>query len=133
MAKKPTGRLSTLPSRIGVAPQRIGQAPRRDHEGKPARYREEAHWRAWYKTARWRALRQEVLIRDGYTCQRTGQVCAGKYPDPNSPTVNHKRPHRGDPALFWDITNLEVVAKSVHDSAIQKEEQATRHQVGVWS
>ena len=40
----------------------------------------------------------------------------------NSPVVNHKRPHRGDAILFWDIDNLEVVTKAVHDSVVQSEE-----------
>lgn len=92
----------------------------------------EPHWKAWYKTARWQRLRQEVLIRDNYTCQRTGQLCTGKHPAPNSPVVNHKRPHRGNETLFWNIDNLETVTKAEHDAAIQREEQASRHQQGTW-
>jgi 5-methylcytosine-specific restriction protein A len=92
----------------------------------------EPHWKAWYKTARWQRLRQQVLIRDNYTCQRTGQLCTGKHPAPNSPVVNHTRAHRGNEALFWDIDNLETITKAEHDAAVQREEQASRHHVGTW-
>jgi 5-methylcytosine-specific restriction endonuclease McrA len=67
-----------------------------------------------------------VFERDGYICQRTGEICAGVGNDPNAPVANHKRPHRGDPKLFWDIDNLETVTKAVHDSIIQREERAAR-------
>lgn len=123
-------RLSSLPPRLAAAPPRLGRAP--DAPEAPKRNRDHAPWRAWYRTARWRQLRREVLIRDAWTCQRTGEVCTGKYPAPNSATVNHKKPHRGDPALFWDPDNLETVTKAIHDSLIQREEQASLHHRGVW-
>lgn len=85
-----------------------------------------APWRAWYATARWRELRRQVFLRDGFRCQRTGQLLVGRYPAPNSPVANHKRPHKGDAALFWDIDNLETVSKAVHDGLIQSEERALR-------
>jgi len=83
-----------------------------------------APWRKWYNTARWERLRQQVFVRDGYVCQRSGVLCVGKHPAPNSPVANHKVPHKGDPKLFWDIDNLETVAKEVHDGLIQSEERA---------
>jgi len=123
-------RLSSPPPRIGHAPATIGRPPRQAEQ--QGRYRANAPWRAWYGTARWQRLRQEVLIRDCYTCQRTGLILGGKYPAPDSPTVNHKKPHRGNAALFWDIANLETVSKAEHDAAIQREEQASMNQRGVW-
>lgn len=89
-------------------------------------------WRAWYKTARWRRLKDAVHLRDMYICQRTGILLSGRHPAPDSPVANHKRPHRGNPELFWDIDNIETVAKSVHDSEIQREEQASLQTRGVW-
>ncbi len=65
-----------------------------------------------------------MFLRDNYVCQRSGELCTGKAPAPNSPVANHKTPHRGNPALFWDINNLETVSKRVHDSEIQREEQS---------
>ncbi len=124
------GRLSLPPSRLSYASDRRAFAP--DQAKGPAPVQHSTPWRAWYKTARWRRLREEVLIRDAYTCQRTGQVLGGKHPAPDSPVVNHKRPHRGDERLFWDPNNLETVSKAVHDSEIQREEQESLHQRGVW-
>jgi 5-methylcytosine-specific restriction endonuclease McrA len=116
------GRLTNLKPRLSSLPPRIGYAPG-DEKARDKQRTATQHWRAWYKTARWEKLRQQVLIRDLYTCQRTGVLCIGKSPAPNSPVVNHKRPHRGDPFLFWDIDNLETVTKAVHDGLIQSEER----------
>lgn len=87
-------------------------------------------WRSWYKTSRWQKLRAAVLIRDKYVCQRTGVLLIGKHPAPNSPVVDHIKPHRGDEKLFWDDANLHAVSKEYHDSEKQKAEQAIP--VGVW-
>lgn len=125
-------RLTSAPPRLGSAPSRLERVPDAP-VARPIRQRDEAPWRSWYKTPRWKQLRLKVLVRDRYTCQRTGEICSGKYPAPNSPTVNHKKPHRGDPALFWDETNLETVTKAVHDGLIQTEEQAALHQRGCWA
>lgn len=90
-----------------------------------SRYRDEHQpWRAWYGTARWQRLREVVLARDLYTCCRTGVLLGGKHPAPNSPVVDHIKPHRGDPALFWDVDNLQSVSKSYHDSVKQALERA---------
>lgn len=124
------GRLSQAPARLGFAPRRLAEAP--EQARGPAPVQHSAPWKSWYKTARWRKLRAEVLLRDAYICQRTGQLCSGKHPAPNSPVVNHRRPHRGDPVLFWDPDNLETVTKEVHDGAIQAEEQGSRHHAGTW-
>ncbi len=89
-------------------------------------------WKAWYNTSRWRALRLQVFRRDAYVCQHTGVVCTGHHPDPRSPVANHRIPHRGNPALFWDIDNIETVTKQHHDTAIQRDEQDSLHERGVW-
>lgn len=86
-------------------------------------------YRSWYKTSRWQRMAQSCYVRDNYTCQRTGILLSGKYPAPNSPVANHKVPHKGDPALFWDPENIETVAKVVHDSAIQSEERTGKAMV----
>lgn len=81
-------------------------------------------WRAWYGTARWRTLREQVLTRALWTCEKTGVHLLGKHPAPNSPVVDHIRPHRGDPDLFWDPDNLQAVTKAWHDSIKQARERA---------
>jgi 5-methylcytosine-specific restriction endonuclease McrA len=94
--------------------------------------RAEPPWRQWYKLARWRRLKDQVHQRDGYVCQRTGVLCDGVHPAPNSPVADHKRPHRGDAALFWDPDNIHTVSKAYHDAEKQKQEQTSLHQRGVW-
>ena len=80
-------------------------------------------WRAWYRTPRWRVLRLQVLKRDLYQCRQTGVLLVGTYPAEDSPVVDHIRPHRGDPELFWDETNLQAVSKGWHDSVKQSLER----------
>lgn len=115
--------LKILKPKLRRMEQRL-KAPR---EIRDKRYSPDAVIRGWYKSARWQALRQQVLIRDLYTCQRTGVMLVGKAPAPNSPVVHHKIPHRGDERLFWDINNLQVVSKAWHDSDAQREERGSAH------
>lgn len=90
-------------------------------------------WKRLYSTKRWKALRQAILIRDAYTCAHCHRVCAGKSPSPDSPVVDHKRPHRGDDRLFWLETNLQVLCKSpCHDQHKQTLEQESLRHAGVW-
>lgn len=115
-------RLTSLPPRLSAAPPRLGRAP----GDEAARLRErdqKVAWRSWYKTERWRKLRQQVLERDLYTCKQTGVLCTGRYPAGNSAVVDHKIQHCGDEKLFWDIDNLQTVSKAYHDSEKQKQER----------
>ena len=108
------GKLSgrALGSRLASGPGRL-RAGRKDGGASLDRSKN------WYNTAAWRKLRLRVLERDGYVCAQTGVVLAGKYPAPNSPVVDHKIPHRGDRALFFDERNLQAVSKAWHDSTKQ--------------
>ncbi|WP_425909339.1 HNH endonuclease [Nitrobacter sp. TKz-YC02] len=85
-------------------------------------------WKAWYKTARWRALRHAVFLRDLYTCRKCGKA------EPNTSLLvcDHKSPHRGDKKLFWDERNLQTLCKACHDRFKQSEEQGSLHTRGVW-
>lgn len=122
-------KLTSIKPRLGGMKPRMGQAPADERER--SRQRDDRDkWRSWYKTQRWRDLRKVILARDLYTCQRTGVLLVGKYPAPNSPVVDHKRPHRGDQALFWDPDNLHAISKAFHDSEKQREEQSAIK--GVW-
>jgi len=75
-------------------------------------------WRRWYKTARWQKLRWSVLVRDMFTCFRCQRVQG----DTSLLVAHHKRPHRGDPILFWDPENLTCACKDCHDGPIAAEE-----------
>lgn len=102
-----------LPSRLSVGPSRLRRSE--PDRGDDAARRS----RDWLNTARWQRLRMDVLERDMFTCQQTGVLLTGKYPEPDSAVVDHKIPHRGDPALFWDESNLQSVSKAWHDSVKQ--------------
>lgn len=114
-------KLGSLKPRFGSLPPRFG-SPIGDRKGQDRYRRDTQPWRAWYNTAEWQRLRQAVLKRDKWTCQRSGVLCLGKANEPDAPVVNHKIPHRGDRALFFDLCNLEIVTKQVHDSLIKTEE-----------
>lgn len=115
-------KLKMLKPRVGALAGRLGAAP--SNEAERSRMRDAMqHWRAWYKTSRWQKLRERILIRDRYICQKTGVLLIGKYPAPDSPVVDHKTAHRGDERLFWDEDNLHAVSKAYHDSTKQAEER----------
>lgn len=118
---------------VGRLPPRLGFGERDRVESERHRLAERdrsVEWRRWYKTARWQKLRLRVLVRDLFTCQATGVPLVGKYPAPNSAVVDHKVPHRGDPALFWDEDNLHAVSKGYHDSIKQSQESGEPRMAG---
>lgn len=51
-----------------------------------------------------------------------GAVCTGK----GMATADHRIPHHGDPAMFWDPANIWCVCKPCHDGAKQREERGGR-------
>jgi len=112
MARLP-GLLPTLPPVLVAAPE-----DRKERE----RYRDAAPWRAWYKTRRWQRLRWSVLVRDLFTCQRCRRVEA----DTSQLVADHRRPHRGVEAAFWEEGNLWTLCKPCHDSWKQAEERSGR-------
>lgn len=107
-----------LPPRLAPGPSRLrGPGHGLPGEG-PARRSAD-----WLNTARWQRLRLRIAKRDGWVCQATGVALVGRYPAANSLVVDHIVPHRGDPALFWDETNLRAVSKAWHDSVKQGQEK----------
>lgn len=106
-----------LPPRLGHAKPRFERraAPKTSDDGRRSK--------DWLNTARWRRLRLEILERDQFTCRQTGVLLVGVYPAPNSPVVDHIKPHRGDPKLFWDPKNLQAVSKVWHDRTKQSLEK----------
>lgn len=76
-------------------------------------------WRAWYKTSRWQRLREDVLIRDMFTCQICGRIES----DTSQLVGDHITPHRGDADLFWLPANVQCLCKACHDSTKQAEER----------
>lgn len=62
-------------------------------------------WQYLYRTSRWRTERVEFLTRNPMCvyCRDLANV------------VDHKTPHKGDEALFWDQTNWQPCCKPCHD------------------
>jgi 5-methylcytosine-specific restriction endonuclease McrA len=89
-----------------------------EHEyGVGPTHRPRSPWRAWYQSARWKALRTEIVRRD-QCC-----VVCGKE---TTLEVDHIRPHRGDEALFFDETNLQTLCKRCHSQKTSIELQQRR-------
>jgi 5-methylcytosine-specific restriction endonuclease McrA len=63
--------------------------------------------RLGYYTARWGGLRQRVLAEAAHTCAQCGGVSLDL-------DVDHRIPHRGDAALFWDVDNLQALCPRCH-------------------
>lgn len=68
-----------------------------------------------YSTARWRRLREKILLRDNYTCQISGALLRGGRSDKGTSilrpaVIDHIVPHRGDEHMFWD----EAAGKLIH-------------------
>ena len=122
-------KLGNIKPRIGSIAPRLGAVPQTERARDQQRSSTQS-WRSWYKLARWTKLRQRVLVRDRYTCRKTGILLIGKHPAPNSPVVDHIKPHRGDERLFWDESNLQTVSKEYHDRTKQAEE--AKDIKGVW-
>lgn len=111
--KAPPSRLTPLVPALGAIPlpQRTTDAQRTFM----------SPWRKWYSTARWRALRMRVLMRDRFTCQWPG--CGLMTADTSTLVADHKEAHRGDEALFWDESNLQTLCKPCHDRHKQRAER----------
>jgi 5-methylcytosine-specific restriction endonuclease McrA len=112
-------RLSTLKPTIGRLRPSVAFMP--DGEKERDRLRSSLPWRQWYQSARWKALRLAVLIRDHFKCQRDGcgRICGRK----GEAVVDHRIPHHGDEALFFDETNLWTLCKPCHDGWKQRMEK----------
>ena len=68
---------------------------------------------------RWQKARATFLMRHPLCCycQALGRVTAAT-------VVDHKVPHRGDQALFWDTANWQSLCANCHSSAKQQAEKS---------
>ena len=79
-------------------------------------------YRKMYASKHWKSLREAVLLRDGFQCQRCGCYLRRGRSHPQAAVVHHIRPHKGNPTLFYDINNLQSICKKEHDSEAQSED-----------
>ncbi|WP_167622076.1 HNH endonuclease [Paracoccus sp. AK26] len=106
-----------------LAPRGRQLKPRGQSGLGPGRARDRVDtWRAWYKTAEWRAIRWEALVSAYFTCVRCGLVY-----DSANLVGDHKRPHRGNRELFFDRTNVQCMCADCHNRHKQREERANAY------
>ncbi len=67
--------------------------------------------RQLYNSKRWKTIRQITLHKDGGLCNYCKQKDIIRAAD----VVDHITPHRGDPKLFYDVNNLQILCKECHD------------------
>ena len=75
-------------------------------------------WRHLYNMKAWHRLRTAQL-RDEPLCR----LCSARGDVTAASIADHKIPHKGDEALFFDRENLQSLCKTCHDSAKQKQEK----------
>ena len=78
--------------------------------GRCARHAAGRAWRGWYRTARWAAMRQGVLM-----AQPLCPACHAEGRTEPATVVDHIEPHRGNVAMFWDVTNLQALCEAHHN------------------
>lgn len=117
------GRLSRIPPLLGTVPPVLASMPVDDQERDKQRS-VFSPWRALYKTKRWRQLRWATFVRDMFTCQMCGKVEG----DSSKLTADHRKPHRGDEALFFDPDNIQTLCTTpCHVKHKQRIEQAEEY------
>ncbi len=75
-------------------------------------------YRRWYKLKAWDQLRWRIYQRDAGKCHICGKVVPGDQFD-----ADHVTPHKGDPALFWDESNVKPAHHACHARHKQSEER----------
>lgn len=65
-----------------------------------------------YRSARWQRLRRQ-LLREHPVCRCERCVTHGHVR--LATVVHHRQPHHGGEALFFDLENLQTMAKECHD------------------
>lgn len=84
--------------------------------GNPDPQRQSAHRRGY--TRRWQRARLAFLSAHPL-CEIQGQDCTRL-----ATVVDHRQPHRGNVALFWDQANWQAACKPCHDRTKQAMERA---------
>lgn len=109
------GKLTNLRPSVGLLPGNVAR-----HTDAHGHSPQAEPLRRLYATARWKRLRLRTFTRDGFTCRRCGRLEGNT----SRLVCDHRRPHRGDRALFWAEDNLQTLCKPCHDGAKQAEERS---------
>ncbi|WP_338147037.1 HNH endonuclease signature motif containing protein [Vermiculatibacterium agrestimuris] len=95
----------------GWCPEHQPKAKRPDRRSDEAR-----EWHKLYRTKRWKSMRYAQLLNEPF-CRE----CAKRGERVRATDVDHIRPHRGDPALFYDTGNLQSLCHRCHSAKTRKE------------
>ncbi|WP_245504083.1 HNH endonuclease [Lichenihabitans psoromatis] len=101
------------PNMLRPRGQALGQA-NSEYEAR----RGQQPWRTWYKTARWRTLRQWQLNTEPLC-----RICTAEDRLTPATVCDHVMPHRGDEALFWSGP-FQSLCERCHSRDKQREERA---------
>lgn len=94
------------------------------HKPQKAVRGESAKWHWMYNTPEWtQQLRPAQLLREPWCCE-----CAEQGNRVRATVVDHKKPHRGDWALFIDPQNHQSLCKHHHDAKTMRELNAKRRE-----
>lgn len=93
---------------------------------------EPGSWRSGKTTSergygfKWQKARADFLKRHPFCrmCEEGGLII-------EATVVDHRIPHRGDQALFWDKTNWQSLCAPHHSGEKQRQEQADRVESGL--
>lgn len=70
----------------------------------------------WQKFSRNYLKTHPLCVR----CQKEGKYV-------RATVVDHIKPHRGDPKLFWDVENMQPLCKSCHDRKTRREDSCPEY------
>lgn len=103
-------RLTTIKPMVATLAPRIA-TPR---ETRDTRYSTDAALRAKYKVKRWADIRIAILARDLWQCQMCGVLLRQGRTDEAAALIDHIKPAKLCPDLFYEPTNLQACCRNCH-------------------
>ena len=92
--------------------QKYCEVHAREHSHDRRTAAERGYDRRWQKARAWYLRRRPWCVR----CKAEGRLTPAT-------VVDHIKPHRGDPELFWDEKNWQPLCKSCHDKKTMTEDR----------
>lgn len=93
----------------------------RDMDRPDRRSPEAREWRKLYATTRWKKSRLQFL-----GAHPLCEPCEKRKRLTPATVVNHRKPHKGDEALFWDEGNWQATCAPCHNGPIKSAEMSGR-------
>lgn len=90
------------------------RAAKREHDARRGSSSERGYGGAWRRA-------REAFLRERPLCE-CDECRAGQLRVRPATVVDHRIPHRGDQALFWDRSNWQAMAKECHDRKTARED-----------